>query len=225
MIAASGCTLGPDVERPVNVTKLPIAVGAPNEVFDIENCAAAQGTTLRDDHLYDNRTLCYQTRAERLNEWSSCLELGTDPSISPATCLADITLRSQVYVCDKHSDPAVVQQCNEMMMVEEGTNSFIHQVAGLENYRIEKTTELNIGESFNVAGVAVTLDSKGQVVLPDYYPSTSHICRPHEDPPLSVGTGVQGAYIYVTGCTAVDTSIKIDYFRYDLPGLVFPAQL
>jgi hypothetical protein len=204
---------------PVDV---PEATGA---AFDIDNCAAAQGTSRRNDQVFDNQTLCYQARAEQLNDWASCLELGQDPSFPPAACLAGVTLRSQVYVCDKHGDMAVVQQCNEWIMVEAGATPTIHQIEGLQPHRVAETKQLGLGASFNVEGVAVEVNDEGLVVLPDYYPATSHLCRAHEDPPIAVGTGVQGAYVYVTGCAATDAGFAIDYFRYDLPGLIFPEHL
>ena len=190
--------------------------------FDLDNCAAAKGVTRQNDQIFENSQLCYQARAERLNDWASCLELGADPYFSPAACLTGVSLRSSVYVCDKHSDPVVVQQCNELLMVTAGADPAINRMQGLDAHRIEKTVQLGLGDSFNMEGVAITVDDEGRVVLPDYYPATAHVCRAQEEPPLAIGAGIQGAYLYVTGCTVQDAEVTIHYFRYNLPGLVFP---
>lgn len=193
--------------------------------FDINNCAAAQGVTRHEDQLLDNRTLCYQARAEQLNDWASCLALAPESSSAPAQCLVGVTLRSQVYVCAKGNDAAIERMCNELLMVAAGADPGIHQIKGLEERRITNAATLNVGDSFNVDGVGVMVGSDGLVILPDYYPATSHVCHPHEDPPLAVGTGLQGAYLYITGCTATEAGLVVDYFRYDLPGLNYPTHL
>lgn len=213
-------------ERPAPVTSAISSTAAlTGTAFDLENCAAAQGVTRHEDQLLDNRTLCYQARAEQRNDWSSCLALASEPSPLTAQCLAGVTLRSQSYVCAKGKSAAVVRQCNELLMIASGADPNIHQIDGLQEWRIVGTAELQVGDNFNVDGMGVIVSDDGLVVLPDYYPATSHVCRSHEDPPLAIGTGIQGAYVYVTGCTVTDNGLTINYFRYDLPGLSYPAHL
>ena len=74
-------------------------------------------------------------------------------------------------------------------------------------------------------GQAVELSDAEAIIIPDYYPETSHTCFVTEDPPLAVGTGVMGGIAYITGCIPNESGIKINYFLYDLDGVIYPEAI
>ncbi len=189
------------------------------------NCAAATGTSVVDDQIFDNQMLCYQARAAQLGDWQSCLQLHDDPAFIPARCLEEVTRQSATYLCANHPNAAVIAQCNQLLMTNLGIDPTLHQLAGLATYRVESQITLAHGADLTIPGQPPTLTDEGLVRLPDYYPATDHLCHPHEAEPIPLGTGRQGVYIYVTGCVVTPTGLTIAYFTYTLPGITLPDAL
>ena len=193
--------------------------------YDINDCDSVSGVTFSGDQGVDSQILCYQARAEQLNDWNSCLKIKDDPSFIPAQCLVGVSMRTDIYLCDRHTNRMVREQCNQFLMSKIGSDAAIHKLDGLQNYRAQKVVNLQPGEDFNVQGVAIQIGDAGAIIIPDYYPATTHPCAEKEESPIAVGTGVIGAYVYLTGCTKIGNKIQIEYFKYDLPGLVFPNEI
>ncbi len=216
-------------ERPqpiqTNNANITDTVVAKDAAYNLDDCAAATGVTFNGDQGIDNQTLCYQARAEQLNDWASCLQISADPPFVPAECLVGVATRTSTYLCDQHPQTTVRETCNQLFMSTIGNDPTLHQFTNLETYKVAKVVALQRGEDFNVQGVAIEVDESGVIAIPDYYPANTHQCTATEDPPLAVGTGIVGAYIYLTGCTKTENGIQINYFKYNLPGLIFPKDI
>lgn len=224
-----GCQAMPPAQAPGGERTLPTAGVPPPEpiaptgvTYDLANCAAATGTSLVEDRPVDNQTLCYQARAAQLGDGQSCLHLPDAPTFVPARCLEGVSRQTARYWCDQHPNSAVIEQCNQLLMTNWGTDPALHELAGLAPYRVDHQLELVHGADFTVQGQPPTITAEGLVSLPDYEPAASHLCHPQEAEPIPVGTGLHGAYLYITSCVVTPTTLILHYFRYALPGVVFP---
>ena len=182
---------------------------ATRKAYDINKCEEATGSTTFYDYSIPNKTLCYEERANQLNDLDACSHLR-----NKGICVANISLRTGIYYCDEIKNQGGKNNCNEELMLDWKKNNKFHDLEGIEKHRLSKEVKLTTGDTF--ISNPVTINSDGITFIAH----NRFTCLGIQDPPIKANTVGGGPnYIYVTKCSVDNEIGTIEYFKYDFPFL------